>query len=90
VRLLSALYLLWVLITTTLGSLIGVGTLCHLFSLAGPPRHPLIACVFYVGLFVVLFFQGLLLHLRIPSNGVLLLGFGLIEGILLAGLHFLG
>jgi hypothetical protein len=89
VKLFGALYLIYVLVTTAIGAFLGSGACAAIFT-HGATRHPWLAGMLYVVLFSVLFFQGLLLHLRVPSNAILSLGALVIVGILVAGLHFLG
>ena len=87
-KVIGALYLVFVLITTTFGAYLGSEALCQVLA-ARPAHFPWVAGFLHIVLFGVVFFQGLLMHLRVPMTAVLLLGFLFIEGALLAGLHFL-
>jgi hypothetical protein len=89
VKFLGALYLIWVLFTAALGAFLGSEAFCHMFFVAGPTRYPLLASGLHVVLIGVLFLQAVVLHLRMPSNKILAVGFLLITAVLLAGLHLL-
>jgi hypothetical protein len=77
------------LVAAALGAVLGSEAFCHMASAAGPTRHPLLATCLHVILVGVLFLQGIVLHVRMPANRILALGFLVIVAVLLAGLHLL-
>jgi hypothetical protein len=89
VKVFGVLYLIYVVFTTALGAFLGSGA-CAAILGHHASHHPWLAGALYVVLFSVLFCQGLLLHLRVPSNTVLSLGALIIVGLMVAALHFLG
>ena len=88
-KVIGALYLIWMLVAAAFGAVLGSEAFCHMASAAGPTRYPLLASCLHVILVGVLFVQGVVLHVRMPANRILALGFLVIVAVLLACLHLL-
>ena len=89
VKLVGALYLIFVFVTTVIGAFLASEAFCAAFGVSGATRHPIFASVLHIGLFGVLFIQGLVIHFRLPAASILSIGFLGISGVFLAALHFL-
>ena len=89
-KLLGGLYLIWLLGTSAVGAYLASDAFCWL-ALSDPGRagHPILVDALQAVMFVPLFFQGLLVHLRIPGNSIVGLGLLMLVGILIGIVHFL-
>jgi len=88
VKFLSALYLAWVLGSTAFAAWLASDAFFKFAIGQGPMRHPWFAAVLHVFIFGLLFFQGLLMHLRVTSSAIVGLGLLLLTGIMVAAVHF--
>ena len=88
-KFLSALYLLWVLVSTAFAAWLASDAFFHFAVGQGPVRHPWMAGALHVLIFGLLFFQGLLMHLRVTSSAIVGLGLLILAGIMVAAGHFL-
>ena len=88
-KVIGALYLIWMVITALLGAWLAMNAFCGAFTMHKPVHHPWLVGLLQAGILGVLFLEGLVMHLRLPSRLILALGALLLVGIMLALLSLL-
>lgn len=87
-KLLSACYLLWVLLFSAFSALLGSDAATKLLWGQFSHAYPNVANTLHIVIFVLLFVEVLLAHLRVPAASLIFLANGFVIGTLLLIFHF--
>jgi len=87
-RMLTAAYCLFLLGTAFAAAWKATDALTYLFLAEFTKAHPLVASIVYGVIFLLLFVKGVILSMRHPATGILIVAFALITGAILLTFHF--